>query len=345
MQKYRFIVLLVLLLFFEKNSALVTIDRSDEVKYTVLLDDSRPTILPEGVVVPMKSPLTQKNYLCVIPPEPSSADNEDPNSVEIPDLDQLLSPLTSTCLYRLSGWWTYEFCHTKHIRQFHQERDLPIRPQDEFFLGRYAASIAGEIKSDPEQSYYAYRYTDGTVCDLNGQKRSTEVRFFCSGEKSASALMDVKEPSSCNYVLAVNTPLICKHPSFKTKKETTMTIQCFAENGVPDGTEEHASEQPKQGKANPALKEDLFKFDDNEEDDDFDTGMEVQFVDIEELLEGGNLKLAEVFEEALKNAKRDGAEYTVQIQLDKDGKEVKDSRIEKKDKQQQPEDPKKKKSI
>jgi hypothetical protein len=36
---------------------------------------------------------------------------------------------------QIDGWWTYEFCYGKHIRQYHQEKNMPIRPQDEYFLG------------------------------------------------------------------------------------------------------------------------------------------------------------------------------------------------------------------
>ena len=28
-----------------------------------------------------------------------------------------------SCAYRLEHYWTYELCHGKHIRQYHEERD------------------------------------------------------------------------------------------------------------------------------------------------------------------------------------------------------------------------------
>ena len=33
-----------------------------------------------------------------------------------------LLPIKGTCFYRLEGWWTYEFCFLKSVRQFHQEK-------------------------------------------------------------------------------------------------------------------------------------------------------------------------------------------------------------------------------
>lgn len=77
------------------------------------------------------------------------------------NISELLSPLVTGCYYRvdvrrvplcrfnpapkpaprplaarlrlcparvrpLQGWWTYEFCHRKSIRQFHQEKDVVV---------------------------------------------------------------------------------------------------------------------------------------------------------------------------------------------------------------------------
>ena len=34
---------------------------------------------------------------------------------------ELLEPLGTACFYRIEGWWTYEFCHKKKVRQYHQD--------------------------------------------------------------------------------------------------------------------------------------------------------------------------------------------------------------------------------
>lgn len=140
----------------------------------------------------------------------------------------------------MAGWWTYEFCYGKHIRQYHQEKDLPIRPQDEFYLGKQtsaerevytAKALALEEDStsgnDMSPPYYSELYAHGTVCDITGQQRSTEVRFYCSVEK-ATLITDIKEPYSCSYIISVYTPLICKHPKYAPKQEETLPIACSA---------------------------------------------------------------------------------------------------------------------
>ena len=37
------------------------------------------------------------------------------------------------CSYYVSGWWTYEVCTGKHVRQFHAENKRILK---EFYLGK-----------------------------------------------------------------------------------------------------------------------------------------------------------------------------------------------------------------
>ena len=45
-----------------------------------------------------------------------------------------LDNFTFVCLPNIVGWWTYEFCVGKHVRQFHAEGDKVLNNID---LGRY----------------------------------------------------------------------------------------------------------------------------------------------------------------------------------------------------------------
>jgi protein OS-9 len=54
--------------------------------------------------------------------------------------------MRGNCIYYLSGWWSYSFCYTDEVKQFHQlppSRGVPIYPPVEdtsvhsFVLGRY----------------------------------------------------------------------------------------------------------------------------------------------------------------------------------------------------------------
>ena len=94
-------------------------------KYSVQLMTG--AIHPPGVAVPPKSVVMTKKdgkrYRCYLPSEggaPSAADES--LAAPTPHIATYLRALKGTCFYRLEGWWTYEFCLLKAVRQFHQEK-------------------------------------------------------------------------------------------------------------------------------------------------------------------------------------------------------------------------------
>ena len=42
----------------------------------------------------------------------------------------------SDCFYSPQGWWTYELCPGRHLRQFHVEEGAPL-PNPVITLGNY----------------------------------------------------------------------------------------------------------------------------------------------------------------------------------------------------------------
>lgn len=42
-----------------------------------------------------------------------------------------------TCSYRLESYWTYEVCHGKYIRQYHEEREGKKIKLQEYILGKW----------------------------------------------------------------------------------------------------------------------------------------------------------------------------------------------------------------
>ena len=65
-----------------------------------------------------------ERYRCTVP---SLTDNDHSKSEEESDsksISQLLAPVfkSGTCTYIVESYWTYELCHGKHIRQYHEER-------------------------------------------------------------------------------------------------------------------------------------------------------------------------------------------------------------------------------
>uniref|UniRef100_H2U776 Endoplasmic reticulum lectin n=1 Tax=Takifugu rubripes TaxID=31033 RepID=H2U776_TAKRU len=136
-----------------------------------------------------------------------------------PDIPELLSPMhDAQCLVKTKDWWTYEFCHGQHIRQYHLE-DSEIKG-DILFLGYYESEFdwsnetAKASKQHRLKRYHSQTYVNGSKCDLDGNPRETEVRFTCE-EGSVDFIARVDEPQSCRYVLTVHTSRVCQHPFLK----------------------------------------------------------------------------------------------------------------------------------
>eukprot|EP01117_Protostelium_nocturnum_P018220 TRINITY_DN7585_c0_g1_i1.p1 TRINITY_DN7585_c0_g1~~TRINITY_DN7585_c0_g1_i1.p1 ORF type:complete len:402 (+),score=127.89 TRINITY_DN7585_c0_g1_i1:138-1343(+) len=206
------------------NASFEVSDRSNEVKYTVKVYtvEEAKGIKFEGQLVPMTSVYRQKMD-CYLPVEKEYVQEKHLGEQER-DINKLLSPLIHTgqnCIYRLEGWWTYEFCFFKHIRQMHQENGKVLRPQDEFYLGKFVAGSGVE-----EQDYYSETYNQGTPCDIAGEnQRKTTVRYECSPDTS-TMISSIREPSTCTYVVTIASPYICKHPNYRPKKERIDVISC-----------------------------------------------------------------------------------------------------------------------
>ena len=81
-------------------------------------------------------------------------------------------------------------------------------------------------QSDGSQLYFSQEYRDGTVCDVTGEARSTEVRFQCS-PNTQDQILFLKETTTCKYLMVISTPRLCHHPDFKTAETAAYPIQCY----------------------------------------------------------------------------------------------------------------------
>eukprot|EP01116_Phalansterium_solitarium_P001065 TRINITY_DN10864_c0_g1_i1.p1 TRINITY_DN10864_c0_g1~~TRINITY_DN10864_c0_g1_i1.p1 ORF type:complete len:415 (-),score=136.73 TRINITY_DN10864_c0_g1_i1:77-1321(-) len=216
------------------NAGTSLIDRSDEIKYSIALLAPKDTkeIPSGGTVHRLTSGSNKRQYDCTVPAPLENVDQENTTSAA-PSFDDLLEPLSNSCLYRLAGWWTYEFCFGRHLRQYHQEFDKPVREGEEFFLGKTQV-----LPGVGHKEYYAVTYTGGTPCDITHEPRSVEVQFICSPDQIPSAIIDIKEPASCTYIVQVATNLVCRHPTLRPKKEKVQTIYCVPVPPTPVQSEE-----------------------------------------------------------------------------------------------------------
>ncbi|KAF8033881.1 hypothetical protein BT93_C0223 [Corymbia citriodora subsp. variegata] len=185
--------------------------------------------LPKVEKVKGEKPIIQQNVTSMIV--------ETEKRIKLKTPDELLEVLKDECLIRQEGWWSYEFCYHRKIRQFHREDDQVVQ---EFILGYYdseatsafnqnlsdVSTLKDPRSKDASQRYHAHQYTNGTTCDLTNQPRETEVRFVCSEPRAM--ITSFTELSTCKYALTIQSPMLCKHPLFQEERPVWHTINCNA---------------------------------------------------------------------------------------------------------------------
>ncbi|CAA6670445.1 unnamed protein product [Spirodela intermedia] len=144
------------------------------------------------------------------------------------------------------GWWIYEFCHEKSIRQFHTNHDKIIQ---EFSLGVFdpeATDAFNQNFSGIIASVKDPRYKDGSQSSISilllllllllllvlllllSLLLSLLLLFLgeiCLWEHGV-VLTSIKEVATCKYEVTVQCPLICRHPMFHLERPALHAIHC-----------------------------------------------------------------------------------------------------------------------
>lgn len=129
---------------------------------------------------------------------------------------ELLSGLEGECLYFVSGWWSYSYCHNREVRQFHQKAPAsgaqiswpptedpgtpsyvlgqvsPEKRAKEKKLKEEGKSQRGEgteLQATGELRFLVQKLGGGTTCDLTRKERKIEIqvcspRFFFRVDES-----------------------------------------------------------------------------------------------------------------------------------------------------------------
>lgn len=143
----------------------------------------------------------------------------------IPEKDKKLydtTPVESflsgkNCLNGGTGWWKFEFCYGKSVEQYHIERD---GSKTSINLGIFNKKTHLDwIGQNPhkrpkplnQRKHLSHFYSDGTICDKIGKPRQTEVKLKCLNNPSSpnAVSLYLLEPKECEYILGVESPLIC----------------------------------------------------------------------------------------------------------------------------------------
>ncbi|RPB17677.1 hypothetical protein P167DRAFT_515009 [Morchella conica CCBAS932] len=202
--------------------------------------------------------LNNRQYLCSVPvvqapPALNATEKELSRAAEEKELArattrgwELLSGLEGECLYFVSGWWSYSYCHNREVRQFHQKAPTagnnaqwppaedPMTPS--YVLGmvtpeqreREKGKGAGtELQATGELRFLVQKLGGGTTCDLTRKERKIEIQFHCSTKGTHDRIGWIKEISICCYLMVVYTPRLCDDVAFLPPREDRANaVQC-----------------------------------------------------------------------------------------------------------------------
>lgn len=195
----------------------------------------------------------KERYQCLLPTKPLTREEMSAATPYTgPSPLALLKPLFTRlfCSYRLEQYWTYELCHGKSIRQYHEESIANKVAVQEYYLGKYdakkmerdEANYLVEKHRPPRRirleggldlPYFAVNMTGGTACELGGGvQRTTRVLYVCNQE-ARNEVLSIDELSTCEYQAVVLTPYLCAHPDYRLDGFPENRIQCVAHGGAP----------------------------------------------------------------------------------------------------------------
>ncbi|XP_027720874.1 endoplasmic reticulum lectin 1 [Vombatus ursinus] len=199
----------------------------------------------------------KEKYKCILPLV-ASGDEEEEKDYKGPTPGELLEPLfkQSSCSYRIESYWTYEVCHGKHIRQYHEEKETGQKINiQEYFLGnkmkKSPLTEAEKEEKEKEKSkesskeiptkniegqmtpYYPVGMGNGTPCSLRQNlPRSSTVMYICHPE-AKHEILSVAEVTTCEYEVVILTPLLCNHPKYRFRSSPVNDIFCQSLPGSP----------------------------------------------------------------------------------------------------------------
>lgn len=181
--------------------------------------------------------------LCTILPSPNSV---------IAILENPTKKGSCTAM-RNEGWWVYEFCYGKGLRQFHLSSETHMNAQNvksrkietEYWLGKYSAGFKQVEDKDgirrdvttadaPEKPpTFVLEYENGTECQVQEHelgedqkpppRRATTITLMCG---VADVILSVVEDRTCHYQVLVSMKDLCVHPILNPPEPAIGVVKC-----------------------------------------------------------------------------------------------------------------------
>eukprot|EP00908_Phaeocystis_cordata_P007137 Transcript_17784.p1 GENE.Transcript_17784~~Transcript_17784.p1 ORF type:complete len:417 (-),score=177.69 Transcript_17784:729-1979(-) len=139
-----------------------------------------------------------------------------------------LRSMQGTCFYMRVGYWTYEVCPFKRVRQYHSETSAKdgTKVHSEFSIGQYDAS---QDDWRPTQLLYLQQFTNGQ------EGRTATVRIICpENRREEDGIVIVHEPRVKQYVITLRVAAVCT-PAAPGKKKAAATPEAALEKAAAAG--------------------------------------------------------------------------------------------------------------
>ncbi|KAH0567142.1 endoplasmic reticulum lectin 1 isoform X1 [Cotesia glomerata] len=171
-----------------------------------------------------------------------------------PNPIELLAPLfdQKLCSFKLESYWTYEICHGRYVKQYHEEREGKKVKKQEYFLGNFDKLQRSKLSAEYDERaknpgkyeiptkkfegirmpYVEVQMTDGTVCDLSNKPRTINLLYVCH-HMGKHEIYSLEEVSSCEYEAIILSPFICNHPDYDPRLTDEDEITCIPQDKSP----------------------------------------------------------------------------------------------------------------
>ncbi|AOW06275.1 protein OS-9 [Yarrowia lipolytica] len=184
------------------------------------------------------------NHICGIPEVTTTKSSKSREEGELSPTEardralELMLPLLGDCLFYEQGFFSYRFCYGSGVVQYRRHGDNyfpriypPPQADDSptFVLGSFEKDdTTNTVTSAGGIPFLAHRLRSGTHCPLTGANREIEVQFVCDKNVQHDHILWIKEKRTCNYVMQVGTPRLCKDMRFQPPPDESLPIMCYS---------------------------------------------------------------------------------------------------------------------
>lgn len=182
------------------------------------------TLMSNGKVVRIDD---TECFYSTSPVEPEIMEEE-----ELSEIVKVINDHLVGCLRKDDFFWIYSLC-SEEVRSLSQSHD-----NTKFILGQsanYNTTSDYSYEGSDDMPYIKQILNNGTICDITGRPRKTEIRYYCTYDAFSPTKISIEEVQTCQYVEKIFIPELCRFKSMNRLFEefSAHRIYCHkAQNNV-----------------------------------------------------------------------------------------------------------------